>query len=122
MAEVVRYELDDDTAVAFEFDPPEGFLPAGTDEIVERVRVAVDPAVRAAQEVLEQLRRVSPDEVEVKFGVKVSGKANWMIAKASTEANFEIKMLWRQGPHASLPPAEEVEEAEAEESGDAEGS
>lgn len=31
----------------------------------------------------------------MKFGVKVTGKMNWMVAKASTDANFEVKLIWR---------------------------
>ena len=29
-----------------------------------------------------------------KFGVKVTGEANWVVAKAATEGNFEIKLNW----------------------------
>lgn len=116
------YLLDDGTVVQFEIDPGPGFRPAGSREIVGRVREAVAPAVEAARVVLERVREASPDEVEVKFGVKVSGKANWVVARASTDANFEIKMTWRSG----APPAETVreeaqEEERAPEDGDAAG-
>ncbi|MCA1695681.1 MAG: hypothetical protein LC749_13655 [Actinobacteria bacterium] len=32
--------------------------------------------------------------MEVKFGIKVSGTANWLIAKAATEGNFDITLTW----------------------------
>ncbi|POM22761.1 hypothetical protein BTM25_49650 [Actinomadura rubteroloni] len=111
MGEVVKYELDDATQVAFEIDPGDEYRPVGTAEDVHgRVRDAIDPAVRAARVVLERLKDASPDEVEVKFGVKVSGTANWLIAKAATDANFEVKLVWRSGVPAAAP-EEEPEDA-----------
>ncbi|MGI5239662.1 CU044_2847 family protein [Dactylosporangium sp. CA-139066] len=94
LSQVVTYDVGD-VAVSFEIDPVPGFVPAGmSDELVGRVRDAVQPAVLAAREVLEQVRQARPDRVEVKFGVKVTGTANWLVAKAATEGNFEITLAW----------------------------
>ena len=95
MAEVGTYEVDSGVFVRIEFEPAGDFVPAGTDEILGRVREAVEPAVAAAQVVVDRARALSPDEVEVKFGIKVSGQANWWIAKAATDANFEITLTWK---------------------------
>lgn len=97
MSDVVSYRLDEDTEVEFEIeDLPAGFRPASTSsEAVDYIHSAVRPAVEAAKVVLEQVKRARPQEVEVKFGVKVSGTANWIVAKAATDANFEIKLIWR---------------------------
>ncbi|MGH8879355.1 MAG: CU044_2847 family protein [Stackebrandtia sp.] len=92
---VARYELDDGTAVAFEFGPAAGFRPAGVEEVAGRVRDAVEPAVRTARTVLERVRESGPDEVAVKFGVKVTGKVDWIVAKAATEGNFEVTLTWK---------------------------
>ncbi len=35
-----------------------------------------------------------PSEVEVQFGIKLGGEAGVFVAKASTEANFSIKLKW----------------------------
>ena len=43
---------------------------------------------------LRSVAELGPDEVEVKFGVKVNGGTNWLVAKAATEANFEITLTW----------------------------
>ncbi|MFG2421483.1 CU044_2847 family protein [Streptomyces sp. NPDC048448] len=94
-AQVVAYELDDDTVVRFEIDPADGFHQVGAGEVAGRVRDAVRPAVEAARAVLDQAAALRPDEVQVKFGVKVNGTANWLVAKAATEANFEVSLLWR---------------------------
>jgi hypothetical protein len=95
-ATVVRYELDEGTTVQFEIEPSAEFRPAAPDEIAGRVRDAVAPAVEAAQAVLDRVRASAPEEVKVKFGVKVSGTANWFVAKAATEGNFEIELTWKR--------------------------
>jgi hypothetical protein len=95
VSDVVRYAVDDETVVAFEFDPPPGFRPAGVTEIVGRVREAIEPAVEAARVVLDKVREAGPDQVKVRFGIKVSGTANWLVAKAATEANFDIELVWK---------------------------
>lgn len=93
-SQVVRYQLDDSTVVGFEFEPGPGFHQAAAKEFIGQVSKAVEPAVEAAKAVLEKLKEITPDEVEVKFGVKVTGEANWVVAKAATEGNFEITLNW----------------------------
>ena len=96
MAEqLARYTLDDGTVVVFETGPAQGYRPAGAADVVAQVRAAVTPALEAARVVVEKARSAAPDEVEVKFGIKVSGEANWWIAKAATEGNFEITLKWK---------------------------
>jgi hypothetical protein len=97
MSQVVTYRIDDDLEVQFEIDPMAGFTPAGVDEVGVRIRRAVEPAVAAARVVLERVKSLSPDGVEVKFGIKVTGTATWLIAKAATEGNFEVKLTWTSG-------------------------
>jgi hypothetical protein len=104
MSSVARYRVDEQTVVGFEFDPPPGFHPAGVEEIAGRVREAVEPAVQAARVVLDKVRHAGPDEVKLKFGIKISGGANWLIAKAATDANFEIEMTWKPSPVDSPAP------------------
>lgn len=105
VASIVSYKLDEDTVVRFEIEPTAGFRPASPNEIAGRIREAVTPAVEAARAVLEQVREAAPDEVKLKFGIKVSGTANWFVAKAATEANFEVEMTWgsSNGPYPGPP-------------------
>jgi hypothetical protein len=103
-SQIVTYELDESTFVKFEIEPGEGFRPAGPDQVVGRVRDAVGPAVEAAQAVLDKVKETRPDQVELKFGIKVSGGANWLVAKAASEANFEITLTWKpKASHAAKP-------------------
>lgn len=97
--QIVTYQVDDCTNAKFEIEPVEGFRPAGPDEILGRVREAVAPAVDAAKAVLDKVKEAGPDEVELKFGIKVSGSANWFVAKAASEGSFEITLTWSRGEH-----------------------
>jgi hypothetical protein len=91
--EVVRYSADNEI-VSVEIEPIDGFVPAGVDQVAGQVRAAVGPAVAAARAVLEQARDMAPESVQVKFGIKVTGTANWLVAKAATEGNFEVTLSW----------------------------
>lgn len=97
-SQVVSYELDSNTAVQFEIEPTDDWQPTGAEPVLNRVRDSVRPAVEAARTVLDQLVRLSPAEVEVTFGIKVNGSANWLVAKAATEANFGVTLTWRPDP------------------------
>jgi hypothetical protein len=102
----VRYALDDGTVVGFEVEPGAGFGPAGVGDVAGRIRDAVGPAVEGARTVLDKVREAGPDEVEVKFGIKVSGTANWLVAKAAAEGNFEITLTWKSPRPAGAPAVE----------------
>jgi NTP-dependent ternary system trypsin peptidase co-occuring protein len=101
---VVSYELDDHTRVQFEVEPTKEWHNVGSEEVMGRIKDAVAPAVEGARAVLEKVKEAAPDEVVVTFGIKVSGTANWLVAKAATEGNFEITLTWRRNP-ASQPRA-----------------
>jgi hypothetical protein len=95
----VPYMLDDGTTVYFEVDTGSGFAPASAADRVVQMRSAVEPAIKAAKLVLDKARAAAPDSVRVTFGIKVNGTANWMIARAATEASFEVALEWHStGP------------------------
>jgi hypothetical protein len=50
----------------------------------------------AADELLQTIRSVAvqPDSYEISFGIKLNAEAGAIIAKASAEANFTVKMSW----------------------------
>jgi len=91
----VGFTLEDGTVVRFEVEAGSGFGPAGADEIAGKLADAAAPLVAGARVLLDKVRAMSPDEVEVKFGVKVTGTAHWLIAKAATEGNFEVTLTWK---------------------------
>lgn len=100
VSEIVRYQVDDETVAQFEIDPVPGFQPAGVGDIAGRVRESAGTAVEAAKALLDRVREVAPDSVEVRFGVKVTGTTNWIIARSSLEGNFEVTLAWKPGDRA----------------------
>jgi hypothetical protein len=107
-SQVVSYAVDDETVVKFEVEPVEGFAPAGADQILGRMQEAIEPAIAAARVVLDKVRQMRPDEVEVKFALKASGSANWLVAKAAAEGNFEITLKWQPGSGSGSGPGGDV--------------
>jgi hypothetical protein len=95
-SQVVSYRVDDGTTVRLEIDPAQGFHPAGPGEVLGRIQEAITPAVEAAKAVLEKVKETRPDGIEVKFGVKASGEASWLVAKAAGEGNFEVTLTWHR--------------------------
>lgn len=104
-AQVVTYALDESTLVRFEIDPVDLQQQVAPDRVVGQVREAVEPAVKAAKAVLDRIRELSPDRVDLKFGIKVDTTANWLIAKATAEANFEVTLSWSPAKDAAAPSA-----------------
>ncbi|MFJ6544395.1 CU044_2847 family protein [Streptomyces sp. NPDC091385] len=96
----MSYALDDETVVRFEIEPTGDWQPVAVEDIAGRVRDAAGPAVDAARTVLRRVAELHPNQVQVKFGLKVNGSANWVVAKAATEANFEISLTWEPQPGA----------------------
>jgi Trypsin-co-occurring domain 1 len=103
-AQVVTYRLDESTLVGFEIEPTDGFAPAGPDQIAGWVRDAVGPAVDVAKVVLDRIKEAGPNRVELRFGVKVSGAANWLVARGAAEGNFEVTLSWEPGTRGKREP------------------
>jgi hypothetical protein len=94
-SQIVTYRVDDETTVDIEIEPVGDYLPAGVGDVVGRVRTAAQPAVKAARALLDEVKELAPDDIQVTFGVKVSGTTSWILARASTEGNFEVTLSWR---------------------------
>lgn len=102
MSNYVTYEIDEDAGdvflVKFEYDPApgDGATQKGSHDRVRKMfRAALRPLVAAAGEVVQECRELNADSVELRFGVKAAGEAGWMVAKAASEANFEVCITWR---------------------------
>lgn len=70
----------------------EPLIERGTQTLEQSV-AAISPALRA---VLEELRRVSTDltQIELEVGLKLTGEAGMVLARAGTEANFQVHLTW----------------------------
>jgi hypothetical protein len=110
MADFVRYELADGSEVFFQ--SAEGSLVSlrGGDPDVHDAGALGDrlrQVAAAAEEVSSGLRkRLEPDQIEISFGVKVSGEVSWwFFAKASADAAIQVTLRWNRESGSTSAPA-----------------
>jgi hypothetical protein len=101
LVEVDQAEAPPTTGVA-----KAGLLERRSGDVVASARKSFDDAVRTVvghnvesfTGALRELRQ-SPDEVELAFALKATGEVgNFAIAKVGGEANFSIRLVWRDQP------------------------
>jgi hypothetical protein len=113
MSELVRFPLEDDGSVLVEVEEPPGVtrvarpgdLPKTAKETFEKALLQVRDVANVA---FGQLRSMSrqPDEIEIKFGVKLDAQAGAVIARTGVQGHLEVKLKWQR---AAVPPAEAEE-------------
>ena len=91
----VSIELSDESEAVVEPVGRAGNVAAAT---VRTLRETLSDVSAAANEVVTQFRETAaqPDKVTVQFGVKLTGEATAVIAKAAAEANFTIIAEWQR--------------------------
>ena len=102
MKHLVAFPLESGGSIVIEVDEPEvgGTVRAARGEKLEQAKETVEEALNkilpVTKNVVEKIRDVAhkPEEIEITFGVKLTTTAGAVIASASAEANFEIRMLW----------------------------
>lgn len=99
--EIIRFEMS--TAEGFQRGG-EGLVSAGEKEKNFAFKSAISSVKPLAEDLISVLTSLSkqPDEVEVKFGIKLNAEAGVIVAKTATEAHFEICLKW-SGGHRSEP-------------------
>src|SRR5436190_21253353 len=101
MAEFVKFTLDDGSEVFFESAESDLVaLHSGEADVTDggRLQARLESVANAANQVAESLRaRLTPDEVALEFGLKVSGEVNcWFFAKSQAEGTINVTLTWRQ--------------------------
>ena len=90
----------DGIKVRVEAEPAQGQELAGvSDDIAARwtdVRTILKHIATDYHGRLVELGTSAPEKALIKFGLKVSAEAGWVIAKATGEANFEVSMTWER--------------------------
>ncbi|MGD0705849.1 MAG: CU044_2847 family protein [Trebonia sp.] len=99
MAEFVKFVLDDGSEVYFESAESDLVAQHGGEADVAdggRLSARLGPVAEAASQVAESLRsRLTPDEVALEFGLKVSGEVNWwFFAKNQAEGTIKVTLRW----------------------------
>jgi hypothetical protein len=111
VAEFVEFTLDDGSVVRFESaDSDLVAQHGGPPEVRDggKLTARLRGVAEAAEEISDSLRaRLSPDEVSLEFGLKISGEASWwFFAKAATEGSVKVTVKW-SGNSAEPPPVAE---------------
>ncbi|MDQ7802765.1 CU044_2847 family protein [Amycolatopsis sp. A133] len=116
MQEFVRFPLTDGGSVVVEVEGEPGLEHAAAPSGVLRKATttfehALSEVRAAAAAALAQFRDLGPDEVELKFGVKLDAQAGAVIARTGLQGQFEVKLKWVRDEAAPTEtvPAEEVE-------------
>ncbi|MET9790750.1 CU044_2847 family protein [Streptomyces canus] len=66
-------------------------------EMPVTLQVALRPVTEMARAVLDQLRQIGPDEVEVEFGVDLAAQVGAVIARSEAGFHLKIRVLWEHG-------------------------
>ncbi|MGB3510645.1 MAG: CU044_2847 family protein [Microcoleaceae cyanobacterium] len=96
-------EVDEKSEICSEED---GVIKAGLDDKVEEViyslqmkfEDALDVVNYSARAFAKKIRSLpeTPDEMELTFGLKATGKGALVVAQAGVEANFNVKLVWKK--------------------------
>lgn len=64
-------------------------------EAVINLKEQMEPLMKVATYIVDQAKKVTPDELELNFGITVSGEGGVLcFAKAGIEAQFNVTMTW----------------------------
>jgi Trypsin-co-occurring domain 1 len=102
VTELVRFELADGGSVVAELDDSPGVSRVGRQSVLETAKGTLESALSdvrdAAAAALAQFQDMAqkPDELEIKFGVKLDAQAGAIIARTGMQGHFEVKVRWIQ--------------------------
>ncbi|MEC3982645.1 CU044_2847 family protein [Amycolatopsis sp. H20-H5] len=112
MDDLTKFALEDGGSVIIEVEAPAGMTRVSRrDDLVDDTKASFERALTnvrdAASAALGQFQSMTrkPDEVEIKFGVKLTAEAGAVIAKTGLEGQFEVKLKWKRDPAAPADPA-----------------
>jgi Trypsin-co-occurring domain 1 len=106
--QLLKFSLEDGTPFYFEVESPPtspGSQPISSpaEKVTLAAKESLDDALvvvaPVARKIVNRLRSgltEDADEVEVKFGLKLSSQAGVVFAAAGAEVNFEVTMKWKK--------------------------
>ena len=105
---LVQFELADGSPVLIEVEEPptkSGQKVAVTSQGIEQAQVRFVEAIAqikpAAEAVLDAFRQMNnPSEVNLEFGIKLSGKLGAIFTAVESEATFKVLLKWKNEPQS----------------------
>ncbi|MBD2214687.1 hypothetical protein H6G27_33285 [Nostoc linckia FACHB-104] len=103
--QLVEFTLEDGTKFFVEVEKPAGQTSTPPKPVSREGGLAVTPASKTFDKALDdikpvlatvvsKLKDISPNETEVKFGVKLAANAGVVFTSLGSELNFEITVKW----------------------------
>lgn len=107
MKRIVEFPLENGESILIEVDEPAVIDDriGLRDEIVQKAHQTFESALEkikpVANVILTKVRHLKEpaDEVEVKFGIKISAELGAVVASGSGEVNYEITLKWNRNSH-----------------------
>ncbi|MCP2259178.1 hypothetical protein LX15_002879 [Streptoalloteichus tenebrarius] len=119
MTELVRFPLENGGVVTIEVDEePRVARASRQGEVLREAKVYFERALgevrNAAAAALGQFQRMArrPDEVEIKFSVKMDAKIGAVIANTGAQGQFEVKLKWQRPADDRRPVQEETNDGD----------
>jgi len=101
---IVEFPLENGDSILVEVDkqaPTDDRISLG-DEVAQKAQQTFESALEkvkpVANAIMTKVRSLNEpaDEVEVKFGIKMSAELGAVIASGSAEVNYEVTLKWQQ--------------------------
>ena len=107
MKRIVEFPLENGDSILVEVDEPAltddriGIRDEVTQTAQKTFESALDTVKPLANAIMTKVRSLNQpaDEVEVKFGVKMSAELGAVIASGNAEVNYEITLKWNRESH-----------------------
>lgn len=103
MKQIVEFPLEDGDSILIEVDAPPkpidgriGIADDMTRKANKSFESAMDKIKPVANTIIKKVRSMNEpaDEVEVKFGIKLTAEMGAIIASGEAEVNYEITLKW----------------------------
>lgn len=104
MKRIVEFPLENGDSILVEVDkqaPTDDRISLG-DEVAQKAQQTFESALEkvkpVANAIMTKVRSLNEpaDEVEVKFGLKMSAELGAIVASGTAEANYEITLKWKR--------------------------
>lgn len=97
---VARFDVESEEVAAVGPERVSRHGHATVAKLDESLDAALASARPAAQAVVDTFREMTPDEVNVEFGLRLDAEAGAVFAKAGVGAHFTVSLRWTPSPES----------------------